>query len=252
MLGIAILVAGTLAITFLGEKSDTSRLRVEEGESLSRLFARAELPDGDLLAVMEAGHGAAFRITLVPGAEVRIDRRNDGRLGRLTVVRGSGETTEFVANDAGQFTISSRASAVASPREAPTPNAASDESLTGVPLAEDAAAPAPEPATDRSAPAPLAALEAPAPDATPAPARPLARDRSPPANGARLERVAVRNGDSLYLIFRRNGLPQGDLHDLVSSGREGRQLKRLRPANPSLSRGDRTAGSPSSITRWTS
>ena len=59
VLGVSLLVAGTLAVTLLDDESGSSSLRIEEGDSLSRLFARAELPDIDLLAVMEAGHGGA-------------------------------------------------------------------------------------------------------------------------------------------------------------------------------------------------
>ena len=235
MLGIAFLAAGTLAVLPLVDDPGSSTLRIEEGESLSRLFARADLPDSDLLAVMEAGHGAAFRLALVPGKEVRIVRREDGRLDRLTVGRGNGEATEFVANDAGQFTISlvaSGAPAVASSREAP---AASEETgaPADVPLAAGADAPEPPPVTDDTPSTALAAREARTPDAAPAlasmPAPVAAHEENRPPAQSGLVRVAVRNGDSLYHIFRRHGLPQGDLLDLVSSGREGKRLKRLRP-----------------------
>ena len=244
-LGISLLVAGTLAVVLLDDDSGSSSLRIEEGESLSRLFARAELSDSDLLAVMEAGHGAAFRLALVPGEEVRIVRREDGRLGRLTVIRGNGEATELVANEAGQFTISSISASdadIASLRDPPVA-AESTGNLAGDLLALDAEAPAQGPGADRSLPSPLAALEPRTPDAAPAPVStttPVAALDDLPPGEAALERVGVRDGDSLYHIFRRKGLPQGDLLELVSSGREGKQLKRLRPGQSiAFSRGTR-------------
>ena len=227
VLGIAILAAGALAVALLRHDPASTSLRIEDGDSLSRLFARAELTDDDLLAVMEAGHGAAFRLALVPDEEVRIALREDGRLERLTIGRGDGETTEFVANDAGQFTISSRASAVAGLRDSPAADSATRNLLAG-----DAQVSGQLPVADRSLPSPLTDLGLPGADVDPAPDRTrtaaIAGDDAPLA-ASELERVSIRRGDSLYHIFRRNGLPQVDLLNLVSSSREGRRLKSLRP-----------------------
>ena len=169
----------------------------------------------------------AFRLALVPGEDLRIVRRDDGSLDRLTIGRGGGEAIEFVSNEAGQFSIVPGASApaVADLRELES----QDERTPGNPLAAGAALP------DEAAPAPGGALRARLSTdeekgaiSSPTAGQTVARDDAPaPPEG--LQRVAVRNGDSLYLIFRRNRLPQSDLLDLVSSGKEGRNLKRLRP-----------------------
>ena len=66
VLGLAVLGAGALALALFGHGSGPSNLRIHEGDSLARLFDRAEIPDDDLLAVMEAGHGAG--VPSRPGA----------------------------------------------------------------------------------------------------------------------------------------------------------------------------------------
>ena len=197
LLGFAVLGAGALAFALLRPDSGPSNLRIEDGDSLARLFDRAGIPDGELLAVMEASHGAAFRLDLVPGEELRLLRHDDGSLRKLTIGRGGGEATEFVGNDAGQFSIVSREPSVTDAR---VPSSY-DDSAPGDPIATSLRLPR---SADEEADASSAPIDS-------------------------LQRVDVRNGDSLYLIFRRNGLPQVDLLGLLSSGEEGKNLKRLRP-----------------------
>jgi len=217
-----------LALTLLRPDSGQSSLRIEDGDSLARLFDRAGVSDSELLAVMEASHGAAFRLTLVPGEELRLVRRNDGSLSKLTVGRGGGEATEFVGNDAGQFSIVSREPSVTDARVPPS----YDDSASGDPIAADTEGPVPTtPSIDVSRRLPRSADEEADSSSAPTVAQVGAHDDSgdSPASIDSLQRVDVRNGDSLYLIFRRNGLPQVDLLGLLSSGKEGKNLKRLRP-----------------------
>ena len=55
------------------------------------------------------------------------------------------------------------------------------------------------------------------------------RTDSDPAAAVREQRVTVSKGDSLYLIFRRLGIPPTDLANLLDSGKDASGLRRLRP-----------------------
>lgn len=223
LLGLAILGCGALAVTLFHPEAELSRLQIEKGDSLASLFGRANLPDHELLAVMEASHGAAFGLALVPGEQVRIIRRDDGGLGRLIVDVGGGEATEFVSNEAGQFTIVRRASSDATSLPKPADDEAPRPMLSG-----GGSLPEPDPRPADRLRRSGGPAEPDTPDTGPTTLQTAAREDAPsPADS--MERVTVRNGDNLYLIFRRNGLPQGDLLDLLSSGKEGKGLKRLSP-----------------------
>ena len=202
---------------------ETSRIRIQEGDSLARLFARAGLPDRELLAVMEAQQGAAFRLDLVPGEEVRIVRREDGTLEQLFVGTGGGQAVVFIAGDGNHFNVASPRPVAEPTPASPTvvasrsgPNVENREALgstVGAPLSSEIAA----------------SGKAETPGAATSPTRPVAQSDAPAPREA-MERVAVRNGDSLYLIFNRVGLSQTDLqHLLLAAGGDGKNLKRLRP-----------------------
>ena len=106
-------VLGSLAFVLSERRPagpETTRLEIEAGDSIARLFAKAGLPDRDLLALMEADRGAAFGLVLVPGEEVRIDRREDGGLARIVLGNGDGEATAFVADEDRRFAVASVAS----------------------------------------------------------------------------------------------------------------------------------------------
>ena len=201
---------------------DTTRLRIEDGDSLARLFARAGLPDRELLAVMEAQQGAAFRLALVPGEEVRIVRRDDGTLEQLLVGTGGGEAIAFIAGDGNHFKIGSPR-----PVAERTPAGPTSVASRGGPDGENREAPG------STAEAPLttelaASGKAETPGGATSPSLPVAQaDAAVPREA--MERVAVRNGDSLYLIFNRVGLSQIDLQHLLATGGDGKKLKRLRP-----------------------
>ena len=219
-LGIAVL--GSVAFVIFERPAaspETARLKVEDGESIARLFAKAGLPDDELLALMEADRCSAFRLVLVPGEEVRIVRREDGSLDRIVIGAGGGEATAFIADEDDRFTVASVLLTAPPPPALPG---------TGSPRGRLAAREPSKAAGDAPLASPLAAdsgkhelLADRRPAATAEDAR-----RPPPAE---MERVAVRNGDSLYLIFNRKGLSQTDLHHLLASGEDGKKLKRLRP-----------------------
>ena len=200
---------------------ETTLLRIQDGDSFARLFARAGLPDRDLLSVMEAQRGAAFEVAFVPGEEVRIVRRKDGTLQRLIVGDGSEDATAFVAGDDHHFRIGPPPPVAEPTLPGPTavgsrdgPRAGDREALgstTGVP-----------PATELAA-----SGETGRPGATAA-TGPVAQ-AAPPPPPERMERLDVRDGDSLYLIFNRVGLSQTDLQRLLATGGDGKKLRRLRP-----------------------
>ena len=198
--------------------SSSTSLLIEDGDSIARMFERAGLQDGDLLAVMEASQGAAFNLSLVPGEEVRIVRRTDGRLDRLVVDRDDGESTVFTATETSGFTITAHRRAARSPDR--TADHAAGDLLARTTVADtDPGAGSPSlfaTAAEHSTP-----LEAAATDRTRRDAVSRPKDR--------MRRINVRNGDSLYLIFNRNRLPQADLLALLASGENGKNLKRLRP-----------------------
>jgi len=201
---------------------ETIQLRIQEGDSLARLFARAGLPDRDLLAVMEAQRGAAFGLVLVPGEDVRIVRREDGTLHQLIVGDGRADATAFVASDDHHFNIGSP-----SPIWKPAPTGSAAVGSRGGSTTGDREAPGSAtgdpPATE------LAASGANArPAAAAAAALPVAQ-ADPPPPPERMERLDVRDGDSLYLIFNRVGLSQTDLQRLLATGGDGKKLRRLRP-----------------------
>ena len=223
--------AGALVLAFLGlatfmvsrepASPGTVQIRIQDGDSLASLFARAGLPDRDLLAVMEAQRGAALRVALVPGENVRIVRREDGTLEQLIVGDGRADATAFVAGDDHHFNIGSpppvgepatAGSTAMESRGGPaTGGRATPGSATGTP-----------PATELAA---SGETERPAASAATAPVA----QSSPPAPPERLERLDVRDGDSLYLIFNRVGLSQTDLQRLLATGGDGKKLRRLRP-----------------------
>ena len=199
--------------------ASSSRLLIEDGDSMARLFARADLADSDLLSVMEANRGAAFRLPLQPGEEVQIEQHEDGRLARLIVGRGSGAATAFIANERNRFTVTQL-------RIENTPSIATTDEGMGAVAARRTDSPAEvgrgaPPNTslvvERSRHVDVAAVSRPAASSNASPRR------------ERMRRINVRDGDSLYLIFNRNGLPQADLLGLVASGTNGNNLKRLRP-----------------------
>ena len=221
VLGCTALVAALWHFNW-GPGEETSRLIIEDGDTVTRLFDRAGLSDGEVLALMEAGRGAAFDLVLVSGEEVRITRRNDGRLDRLHITHGLGEATEFVAGEDVPFTVARAAlPAPAGEGEADPRSGGTGRVLAGR-VADDAPATAPRrpsagrvaarttgPSTPRLGGGPSAAGD---PD-TPEP----------------MQRAVVRHGDSLYRIFQQHGLPQTDLAALLASGEQGEQLKHLRP-----------------------
>ena len=220
MLAVAALAYVTAAL--LGSGPNASRLLIRDGDTIARLFARAKLPDDELLAVMEAGHGAAFGLAIIPGEEVRIIRRDDGSLERLVVGRGGGQATEFIASDSGQFSIVWQASTGTEAPSSPTPGAETER------VAAREAGDRSQPPATIPLPAPADSTETARADTASPAARPAARDDAPQPGDA-MQRVVVRSGDSLYRIFQRSGLMQGDLLDLLASGTEGKKLKRLRP-----------------------
>ena len=206
-------------------------LVVESEDSVARVFARAGLPDEDLLAIMEANQGAAFKLSLVPGDDIRITREDDGRLRQLVIESGNGTATTFAATDGNHFTISRLTSP---PSVTVAENEAEEE-----PGQADAPAPVLVASNSGEIPSPR---KPPRPSADPgvrtAASHPGDERDDRTANAARpsdsgadgkLERIRVRNGDSLYRIFSRNRLPQTDLAALVSSGENGKKLQRLRP-----------------------
>ena len=220
-IGIAVLGALAFVISHRHDAGpETTRLRIEDGDSIARLFAKAGLPDRDLLALLEANRGAAFHLALVPGEEVRIVRREDGSLARLVIDNGGGEATAFIADEDDRFAVASVSPVAETPSAPPT-----------------AASPRGRPATgDRNEPSkadggalasPLAADGGKRDDLAGRRTAATEEARRPPP--AEMERVTVRNGDSLYLIFNRKGLAQTDLHHLLASGEPGKGLKRLRP-----------------------
>ena len=156
--------------------------------------------------------GPPFRAEGLPGA------RGSPHVWRPPL-DGGGEATAFIADEDDRFTVASVLLTAPPPPALPG---------TGSPRGRLAAREPSKAAGDAPLASPLAAdsgkhelLADRRPAATAEDAR-----RPPPAE---MERVAVRNGDSLYLIFNRKGLSQTDLHHLLASGEDGKKLKRLRP-----------------------
>ena len=226
VLGLAAIGCAAFLISQRPSGPETARLRLEDGDSVARLFARAGLPDDDLLALMEAGRGAAFGLALVPGEEVRIIRREDGRLDRLIFGNGNREAMAFILDEFDGFRL---ASAPAAPLQDDKPvGSAGIGSVAGnQPATRKEAMPAkvarkpradPRVARGQSDKPKLAAASLMLGEST--------DDSHPPVS---MERVNVRSGDSLYRIFGRTGLPQTDLQHLLASGSDGKKLRRLRP-----------------------
>ena len=222
-LGLAVLGCAVFLLSQRPPGPETTRLQIEDGDSISRLFARAGLADGDLLALMEAERGAAFGLALVPGEEVRIIRREDGSLDRLLFGNGDREATAFISDELDRFHIASApplrdgvpaGSAVVGSVARNHPAARKEGPPARV--AEDAPA-SPRVVDSRSGNPELASTTLPA------------ENEDDPRPQESMERIDVRNGDSLYRIFSRNGLLQTDLQHLIASGGDGKKLKRLRP-----------------------
>ena len=220
--GLAVLGSVAFVISQRHTGPETIRLRIESGDSIARLFAKTGLPDRDLLALMEANRGAAFGLVLVPGEEVRIVRRKDGRLDRLVVGNGDGEATAFTADEDNRFAVASVSPIVETPPVNPRAGSSRGR-LTARGRGE------PRKAAGGPLASSLAVSGKNAGQERPAASRPAAQADAlhPPPDT--LERVSVRNGDSLYLIFNRTGLSQTDLQHLLASGKDGKKLKRLRP-----------------------
>ena len=221
--GLAVLGSVAFVISQRHTGPETIRLRIESGDSIASLFAKTGLPDRDLLALMEANRGAAFGLVLVPGEEVRIVRRKDGRLDRLVVGNGGdGEATAFTADEDNRFAVASVSPIVETPPVNPRAG-----SSRGRLTARGRGEPRGEPR--KAAGGPLASSLAVSGKNAGHASRPAAQADAlhPPPDT--LERVSVRNGDSLYLIFNRKGLSQTDLQHLLASGKDGKRLKRLRP-----------------------
>jgi murein DD-endopeptidase MepM/ murein hydrolase activator NlpD len=225
-LGLAVIGCAAFLISQRPPGPETTRLQIEDGDSISRLFARAGLADSDLLALMEAERGAAFGLALVPGEEVRIIRREDGSLDRLLFGNGDREATAFISDELNRFHVAS-----APPLKEGEPEGPAAVGATGS-VARN------HPATRREGTPPRATED---PDASPrvvagrsgspelASANLPAGNEEDPRPDESMERIDVRNGDSLYRIFNRNGLSQTDLQHLLASGGDGKKLKRLRP-----------------------
>ena len=171
---------------------------------------------------MEARRGAAFGLALVPGEEVRIVRREDGSLGRLIIGLGGGEATAFIADEANHFHIG--------PAHPPAADRVPESSTAGRPRGRPASRVRGAPGGATGAPGTaelVVAGETDGPDVASATSPAAKPDATPSQEG--MERIDVRSGDSLYLIFNRNGLSQTDLQHLLSTGGDGKKLKRLRP-----------------------
>ena len=221
VVGLAVLACVAFLVSRGPAAPEGTLLHVKSGESIASLFARAGLTDRDLLAVMEAQQGAAFGLALVPGEEVRIVRREDGSLEQLIVGTGGGEATAFLAREGDRFEIAS-------------PPAAAERKPTSPPAVRPRTRPrtpdqgAPGSTTKAPPPSGLVAAGKAERPVIASPALPATPADAPPPH-EKMERLAVRNGDSLYLIFNRNGLSQTDLQHLLSAGDHGNRLKRLRP-----------------------
>lgn len=223
-LGLAVIGCAAFLISQHPPGPETTRLQIEDGDSISRLFARAGLADSDLLALMEAERGAAFGLALVPGEEVRIIRREDGRLERLLFGNGDREATAFISDKLDRFHI---ASAPPLKEGEPVGSAVIGPVARNQPATRKAGTP-PTVTEDPDVNPPVVASQSGNPELASANLPAENNEDNPRAHGS-MERINVRNGDSLYRIFNRNGLPQTDLQHLLASGSDGKKLKRLRP-----------------------
>ena len=222
-LGLAVIGCAGFLLSQRPTGPETTRLQIEDGDSIARLFARAGLADSDLLALMEAERGAAFGLALVPGEEVRIIRREDGSLDRLLFGNGDREATAFISDELNRFQVASapalrdgEPAGAAVVRSVARNHPATRKEGTPAKVAEDPPA-SPRVVDRRSGNPELASTT------------PPAENKDDPRPPESMERLNVRNGDSLYRIFSRNGLLQTDLQHLVASGGDGKKLKRLRP-----------------------
>ena len=222
-LGLALIGYAAFLISQPPTGPETTRLQVEDGDSIARLFARAGLADSDLLALMEAERGAAFGLALVPGEEVRIIRRENGSLDRLLFGNSDREATAFILDELGRFHV---AAAPPLRDDEPVDPAVVGSVARNHPANRKEGMPARVAEEPRARPRVVAARSG-NPGLVSA-SRPAGNedDQRPPES---MERINVRNGDSLYRIFGRTGLSQTDLQHLVESGSDGKKLKRLRP-----------------------
>ena len=170
---------------------------------------------------MEAERGAAFGLALVPGEEVRIIWREDGSLDRLIFDNGDREATAFISDEVDRFHIAS-----APPLNDPDPAGPTVIESRNRPATGDKATPGRAPEEPHASSLVVAGKSG-SPELT-STALPAANEDAPRPQQS-MERINVRNGDSLYRIFSRNGLPQTDLQHLLASGGDGKMLKRLRP-----------------------
>ena len=222
-LGLAVIGCSAFLLSPRPPGPETTRLQIEDGDSIARLFAKAGLADSDLLALMEAERGAAFGLALVPGEEVLIIRREDGSLDRLVFGNGDREATAFISDEPDRFHVASapplRDGEPASPAvvgSVARNHPATRKEGTPARVTEDPDA-NPRVVAGQSGSQELASTDL------------AAENEDAPRPHESMERIDVRNGDSLYRIFGRNGLLQTDLQHLLASGGDGKRLKRLRP-----------------------
>ena len=222
-LGLAVIGCAAFLLSPRPPGPETTRLQIEDGDSISRLFARAGLADSDLLALMEAERGAAFGLALVPGEEVRIIRREDGRLDRLLFGNGDREVTAFITDEHDRFHV---APAAPLKEGEPVGSAVVGSVARNHPATRKEGTPA-RVTEDPDANPRVAAGRSGSPELASTSLPPESEDTPRPHES--MERINVRNGDSLYRIFGRHGLLQTDLQHLLTSGGDGKKLKRLRP-----------------------
>ncbi len=188
-------------------------LEIPPGQSLYNLFSRHGLSQADLVTMVRSHRRIKWHLRrLQAGQRIAIEAAADGTVHRLRVVLPGPDDLLVERGHDARFGW----------RRVPD---APLETLT------TAHAWSPEPASEAAQEqvphTPPIGAEAPHREETPA-----TPDDSQPAEEAvpaSEHRLTVAPGDSLYLIFRRLGVPATDLANLLEADKKARVLRRLRP-----------------------
>ena len=181
-------------------------ITVRPGDSLYTLFKAEGFSPKDLAAIMAAGKPTAALSRLRPRDRICVYTDAENQVQGLTHERPGGKFLS-VARDKGVFRATEHARPANTVRmTANVDNSLVDNSLVNNSVVDDRVADdgAADDSSDR--------VEGQKPTAT-----------------LRRHSVSVGNGDSLYSIFKSNGLALGDLAAIVEAGDDTRRLARLMP-----------------------
>lgn len=197
---------------------------VQPGESLFLISEQHGLSDADLMSVLLTSRYAERLRRLTAGNRLLI-RALEGRIQTLRLLaapsEGASVLLSVARNPTGGFVV-------ATPSITPAGSVAQSRTATvrlkaTTPLGDniEPARPDERPGTPEK---PVIATAPPASE--PSQKAPAA---TPDGGEGRSRQLKVARGDSLYNIFKAEGFPLKDLHQILRSGKDAQSLKRLRP-----------------------